>query len=406
MRLSLAEICSGDQHPDRPRSTAANNRGSLASFPDFGRPARTARPRSAASGRYRHRSPQVRLISRPTVERCRPIARAISLSDSPRATPTQIRSRSSNVSRNRECSARRLSINASSRTRAIVSREHPNRAANPPIDAPSTNLSAISPRSSGRNHRYNRPIRPPLTQHENQIVLRRPDESTAAIGTRICIRLPRGVESVVWTVASRGTKPGRTHATDARLRRAGDRRLGVDLVVAALERADESVDYRRVELGARAADELLAGGERGHAGAVGPVGDHRLVGVGDRQDPRLERDLVADGSLRVPPAVDPLVVRTDPIGDVGEAGVLEDARADLRMAHDLPPLGLVQGPRLVQNRVGDAELAEVVKDTGGVDALDAALGHIERERGLAGVRADRAGVPRGAGVAHVERLRE
>src|SRR5580704_16349316 len=137
----------------------------------------------------------------------------------PRATPTQIRSRSSNVSRNRECSARRLSINASSRTRAIVSREHPNRAANPPIDAPSTNLSAISPRSSGRNHRYNRPIRPPLTQHENQIVLRRPDESTAAIRTRICIRLPRGVECVVWPVASRGTKPGRTHATDARLRR-------------------------------------------------------------------------------------------------------------------------------------------------------------------------------------------
>src|SRR5580704_14728511 len=43
MRLSLAEICSGDQHPDRPRSTAANNRGSLASFPDFGRPARTDR---------------------------------------------------------------------------------------------------------------------------------------------------------------------------------------------------------------------------------------------------------------------------------------------------------------------------------------------------------------------------
>jgi hypothetical protein len=45
--------------------------------PGFGRLARCARRRSAANGRYRRRSAQVRLISCPTVERRLPVARAI-----------------------------------------------------------------------------------------------------------------------------------------------------------------------------------------------------------------------------------------------------------------------------------------------------------------------------------------
>ncbi len=59
-------------------------------------------------------------------------------------------------------------------------------------------------------------------------------------------------------------------------------------------------------------------------------------------------------------------------------GVLQDPGADLRVAAHLPPFRLVQGARLLQDRVGDAELAEIVQDAGGVDALDVRLGEAER----------------------------
>ena len=47
----------------------------------------------------------------------------------------------------------------------------------------------------------------------------------------------------------------------------------------------------RVELRAGAALELGAGGRLAERGAVAAVGGHRLVGVGDREDARLDRDL-------------------------------------------------------------------------------------------------------------------
>ena len=50
--------------------------------------------------------------------------------------------------------------------------------------------------------------------------------------------------------------------------------------------------------------------------------------------------------------------------------MLEDARADLRVAADLLPLVAVQRARLEQDRVGDPELADVVQHAGGADALD------------------------------------
>ena len=55
------------------------------------------------------------------------------------------------------------------------------------------------------------------------------------------------------------------------LRRLGDRRLSVELPVATLERDQKGVDDRRVELGARAADQLLARARRRPPSAIRAV---------------------------------------------------------------------------------------------------------------------------------------
>ena len=48
----------------------------------------------------------------------------------------------------------------------------------------------------------------------------------------------------------------------------------------------------------------------------------------------------------------------------------EDPRADLGVAPHLLPLGVAERAGLVEDRVGDPELAEIVQDAGRVDALD------------------------------------
>ena len=79
-----------------------------------------------------------------------------------------------------------------------------------------------------------------------------------------------------------------------------------------LVRPDEGVDDDRVELDAGELAQLgerLLGGQRRHA--VGAGGRHRLEGVGDVEDARELRDLVADEAVRVARAVVPLVVVAD-----------------------------------------------------------------------------------------------
>ena len=58
----------------------------------------------------------------------------------------------------------------------------------------------------------------------------------------------------------------------------------------------------------------------------------------------------------------------------------------------------------MQHRVGDPELADVVQDPGGADALDARDLELQLAGDLLGVAADRLGVARGGDVAQVERL--
>src|SRR5581483_1234147 len=123
-----------------------------------------------------------------------------------------------------------------------------------------------------------------------------------------------------------------------------------------------------------------------------------------REDPRLERDPVAADAVRVAAPVDALMVGPDPGGDVVQPRMLEDPRADLRVALDLAPLGRIERARLLQDRVGDPELAEVVQYPRGVDPLDPCRVEAERDGNITSQPSDGARVQRRARIAQVERL--
>ncbi len=65
---------------------------------------------------------------------------------------------------------------------------------------------------------------------------------------------------------------------------------------------------------------------------VRPVRGHRAVGVGDRDDLALERDLVAAQAAGVAAAVRSLVVGQDPLDHPSELRRADDPRADLGVA--------------------------------------------------------------------------
>ena len=111
-----------------------------------------------------------------------------------------------------------------------------------------------------------------------------------------------------------------------------------------------------------AALELLDRDLGAHRLAVAAVGGHRLVGVADEHDPRGERDRLAGQLVGVALAVHALVGRAHDRGDALERRRgLQDALADDRVAAHELPLGVVERAGLVEDRVGDGDLAHVVQ---------------------------------------------
>ena len=98
--------------------------------------------------------------------------------------------------------------------------------------------------------------------------------------------------------------------------------------------------------------------------AVGAVGGHRLERVGGEDDPRLEGDGVAGEAVRVAAAVEALVVVAHPVRLERHVGGLDDVEPEQRVA--LHHLVLVVGEPagLVEDRVGHADLADVVQQAG------------------------------------------
>ena len=98
-------------------------------------------------------------------------------------------------------------------------------------------------------------------------------------------------------------------------------------------------------------------------GTVRAVRRHRVPGVAGEADAAGERDLAAGEPVRVSVAVPALVLGADRRCEVGErADRRHDPLADRGMrAHD-PPLRVGQLARLLQDRLGHAELADVVQE--------------------------------------------
>ena len=174
--------------------------------------------------------------------------------------------------------------------------------------------------------------------------------------------------------------------------------------VLALEQLDEDLDEAGVELLAGDPAQLLDRVVARHRRAVGVARGHHVVGVGDGDDPRQLRDVVACEAARVALAVDPLVVGEDDLGDrpvAVERG--DDPGALLRVAADQHPVLVGERHVGLEDAVGKDELADVVQQRGDVDELlllarvAGALGDRPRVAG------DRGGVPGGHLVAQVER---
>ena len=113
---------------------------------------------------------------------------------------------------------------------------------------------------------------------------------------------------------------------------------------------------------------------------VDPRRDERVVDVADRQDPRLEVELVAAQPARVAAAVEPLVmVEHEPADAVVEAAELVQ---ELRRARGccLTTLELVVVERagLLQDRARDRELADVVQEAADRQAAEPRWGEAER----------------------------
>ena len=157
-----------------------------------------------------------------------------------------------------------------------------------------------------------------------------------------------------------------------------ERQLGVEVGVVGVaegdvvagEDRDEGLDDDGVELGAGAALELAHRVHRGDRVAVGVARRHDVVGVGDGDDPRQQRDLARRPGGAGSPCRPALVVGQDDLGDRAVAVDLgDDPRALVGVHADDLPVALGERDVGLEDVVGEDELADVVQQAGGVDEL-------------------------------------
>ena len=122
----------------------------------------------------------------------------------------------------------------------------------------------------------------------------------------------------------------------------------------------------------RLAGDIVEGLGARPCGLVRPHGSERVVDIGDGDDARAQRDVIADEAVRVARAVVLLVVAEcdqRAHAHVFGCAALQDLVPDHRMTpHDVP-LRRVELRRLEQDLVGDADLADVVQRRGELDGF-------------------------------------
>ena len=190
-----------------------------------------------------------------------------------------------------------------------------------------------------------------------------------------------------WKTLVRGCRVG--HQPDGRLRRGRLRRDARQLARRFLARfglggkrriqLDEGLDDARIERLAAFLVQQADRGIEGHRLVVRPLRHQRVEVVDDREDARAERDLFALEAARVSLSIPPFVMAEDQRRHrIGKRHAADDFRADLRVDADLLELLLRQRTRLRQDVLGHGQLADVVEQRRGLDALNLVLGHAER----------------------------
>jgi len=100
---------------------------------------------------------------------------------------------------------------------------------------------------------------------------------------------------------------------------------------------------------------------------IGPIRDERVVGVADEDDPRRERDLFSGESVGIAVSVPALVLVSHRERNLSEPWQLpQDPLADRGvLAHEVP-LRFVEWAGLVQDRIRDPDLPDVVEERTGL----------------------------------------
>src|SRR5262249_57118925 len=139
--------------------------------------------------------------------------------------------------------------------------------------------------------------------------------------------------------------------------------VGADLTqrdVALTERVDDS----GIELLSGLRHDFVDGVRPRLLAAVRAVARDRVERVGDGEHARAERNLVAAERVGIPAAVPALVVRTHHRQALAahERHALEHLLAEGRVRLDQPPFRIRERSRLLEDAVGDPDLADVVED--------------------------------------------
>src|SRR5258708_6140991 len=176
----------------------------------------------------------------------------------------------------------------------------------------------------------------------------------------LALRLNGLVVGVRPSARLRMTAAGEVWETGAQLR---DGQLSLQLAV--LERGEEGIDHTRVEVGGPPFDDDVFGLEGGHGLAIRAVAGQRIVDVGDRDDARLDRNLVPSRDV-ISGSVEFVMVREHNRDDPAQRAPdgLEHCYASPHLLLDLFVLVARQSRRLVQDLPADFELADVVQQTG------------------------------------------
>ena len=157
--------------------------------------------------------------------------------------------------------------------------------------------------------------------------------------------------------------------------------VGADKLPAVLlDELDDSPNGIRIKLGPRASLELRHCEGHRQRRLIGSETRDRIEGVGNLEDPSLDRDIAACNSARVAEAVVALVVTEhDPGNRIGYP-TSEELETETRVAPQFHPFSFGGRPRFVENVPTYEEFPDVVEAGCGLDSVD----HVGRQLHLNG----------------------